>query len=123
MNGQKGQNTGIIPHIPSETTVPLCGMKPTAKGLSALRESWMDKIVDLISGVPPSVGEVRSQTDWDPVWTEPNSTVPVPVWDFPKNTGPLGSRSGHSHIAPDRLRPGLDWDHMTYISYMLIFFF
>ena len=23
------------------------------KGLSALRESWMDKIVDLVSGVPP----------------------------------------------------------------------
>ena len=46
---------GITPHIPSETTVPLCGMKPTAKGLSALRESWMDKIVDLISGVPPKV--------------------------------------------------------------------
>ena len=46
-----------------------------------------------------SVGEVQSQTDWDPVWTGPNSAVLVPVWDFPKNTGPLGSRSGHSHIA------------------------
>ena len=55
MNGQKGQNTGITPHIPSEMTVPLRGMKPTAEGLSALRESWMDKIIDLISGVPPKV--------------------------------------------------------------------
>ena len=55
MNEQKGQNTGIIPHIPSETTVPLHGMKPTAEGLSALRELWMDKIVDLVSGVPPKV--------------------------------------------------------------------
>ena len=37
--------------------------------------------------------------------------------------GPLGPRSGHSHFARDRLRPGLDWDRITYISYMLIFFF
>ena len=28
---------------------------------------------------PPSVGEVRSQSDWDPVQTGPNSAVPVPV--------------------------------------------
>ena len=61
----------------------------------------------------PSVGEVRSQTDWDPVWTGPNPAVPVPVWDFPKNPGPLGPRSQHSHIAPDRLRPGLDRDCIT----------
>ena len=73
--------------------------------------------------LPGSVGEVRSRTDWDPVWTGPNSAVLVPVWDFPKNTGPLGSRSGHSHIARDHLRPGLDRDRITYISYMLIFFF
>ena len=46
-----------------------------------------------------SVGEVRSQTDWDPVWTGPNPAVPVPVWDFPKNTGPLGLQSGQFHIA------------------------
>ena len=59
MNGQKGQNTGIIPHIPSETTVLLRGMKPTAEGLSALRESWMDKIVDLVSGIPPKVPPFR----------------------------------------------------------------
>ena len=36
-------------------TVLLRGMKPTTKGLSALRELWMDKIVDLVSGVPPKV--------------------------------------------------------------------
>ena len=48
MNGQKGQNTRIIPHIPSEMTVLLRGMKPTAEGLSALRESWMDEIYDLV---------------------------------------------------------------------------
>ena len=70
-----------------------------------------------------SVGEVQSQTDWDPVWTGPNLAVPVPVWDFPKNTGPLGPQSGHSHIARDRLRPSLDPDRITYISNMLILFF
>ena len=59
MNGQKGQNMGITPHIPSETIVPLHGMKPTAEGLSALRESWMDKIVDLVSGVLPKVPPFR----------------------------------------------------------------
>ena len=71
----------------------------------------------------PSVGEVWSGTDWDPVWTRPNPAVPVPVWDFPKNPRPLGLRSGHSHIARDRLRPGLDPDRITYISNMLILFF
>ena len=50
---------GITPHIPSETTVPLRVMKPTTEGLSALRESWMDKIVDLISGIPPKVPPFR----------------------------------------------------------------
>ena len=70
-----------------------------------------------------SVGEVQSQTDWDPVWTGPNPTVLVQVWDFPKNTGLLGLWSGHSHIAGDRLRPGLDWDCITYVSNMLIFYF
>ena len=30
-----------------------------AEGLSALRESWMDKIVDLVSGVPPKVPPFR----------------------------------------------------------------
>ena len=59
MNGQKGKNTGITPHIPSETTVPLHGMKPTAEGLSVLRESWMDKIVDLVSGILPKVPPFR----------------------------------------------------------------
>ena len=29
------------------------------QGLSALRESWMDKIVDLVSGVPPKVPPFR----------------------------------------------------------------
>ena len=53
----------------------------------------------------PSVGEVRSGTDWDPVWTGPNPAVPVPVWDFPKNPGPLGLRSGHSNLAQDRPDP------------------
>ena len=71
----------------------------------------------------PSVGEVHSQTDWDPVWTRPNPAVPVPVWDFPKNPGPLGLQSGHSHIAQDRLRPGLDQDCIIYISNMLILYF
>ena len=46
---------GITLHIPSEMTVLLRGMKPTTEGLSALRESWMDKIVDLISGILPKV--------------------------------------------------------------------
>ena len=55
MNGQKGNGAGIAPHTPSETTVLLHGMKPTTKGLSALRESWMDKIVDLVSGIPSKV--------------------------------------------------------------------
>ena len=50
---------GIIPHIHSGTVVSLRGMKPTTKGLSVLRESWMDKIVDLISGVPPKVPPFR----------------------------------------------------------------
>ena len=49
--------------------------------------------------VETSVGEVRSQTDWNPVWTGPNPAVLVQVWDFPKNTRPLGPRFGHSHIA------------------------
>ena len=70
-----------------------------------------------------SVGEVRSQTDWDPVWTGPNPAVLVLVWDFPKNPGPLGPRSQHPHIAQDHLRPGLDRDRITYISNMLILYF
>ena len=70
-----------------------------------------------------SVGEVRSRTDWDPVWTGPNPTVPVPVWDFPKNVGPLGLWSGQSHIAQDSPRPGLDQDCSTYISTILILYF
>ena len=70
-----------------------------------------------------SVGKVRSQTDWDPVQTGPNPAVPVPVWDFPKNSGLLGLRSGHSHIAQDHLRPSLDQDRITYISNMLILYF
>ena len=70
-----------------------------------------------------SVGEVQSRTNWDPVWTGPNPTVPVQVWDFPKNTRPLGLQSGHSHISQDCLRPGLDQDRITYISNMLIFYF
>ena len=41
-------------------TVLLCVMKPTTKGLSALRELWMDKIVDLISGIPPKVLPFRT---------------------------------------------------------------
>ena len=35
--------------------VPLHGMKPMTEELSALRESWMDKIVDLVSGILPKV--------------------------------------------------------------------
>ena len=87
------------------------------------RHGSTDKGLGTWIHVGVSVGEVWSQTDWDPVWTRPNPTVPVPVWDFPKNTGPLGPRSGHSHIAQDCLRPGLDRDRITYISYMLIFLF
>ena len=30
-------------------------MKPMTEELSALRESWMDKIVDLVSGILPKV--------------------------------------------------------------------
>ena len=63
-----------------------------------------------------SVGEVRSRADWDPVWTGPNSAVPVPVWDFPKKAGPLGLRSGQSHIGRDGPRPGLDQDRLNYLS-------
>ena len=70
-----------------------------------------------------SVGEVWSRADWDLVWTGPNPVVPVLVWDFPKNTGLLGLQSRHSHIARDRLRPGLDWDHLTYISSIQIIYF
>ena len=55
MNGQKGKNAGITLHIPSEMTVLLHGREPTTKGLSALRESWMDEIVDLVSGILPKV--------------------------------------------------------------------
>ena len=55
--------------------------------------------VEVCEVVQSSVGEVRSRTDWDPVWTGPNPAVPVQVRDFPKITGPLGLRSGHSHIA------------------------
>ena len=57
--GKREKNMGITPHIPSEMTVLLCGMKPTAEELSALRELWMDKIVDLVSGVPPKVPPFR----------------------------------------------------------------
>ena len=46
-----------------------------------------------------SVGEVWSQTNWDPVWTRPNPIVTVWVWDFPKKRGPLGLWSGHSNIS------------------------
>ena len=70
-----------------------------------------------------SVGEVRSRTDWDPVWTGPNPAVPVLVWDFPKNSGPLGLLSRHSHITRDHLRPGLDRDHLPYISSIQIIYF
>ena len=63
-----------------------------------------------------SVGEVRSQTDWDLVWTGPNPAVLVPVWDFPKNTGSLGLWSGQFHIAWDGPRPSLDRDHLNYLS-------
>ena len=59
MDGQNGKNVGITPHIPSDMAVPLLGMKPTTEGLSALRESWMDKIIDLVSGVPPKVPPFR----------------------------------------------------------------
>ena len=70
-------------------------------------------------GWQPSVGEVQSRTDWDPVWTGPNPAVPVQVPDVPKDTGPLGLWSGHSHIAQDRLRPGLDRDCISYNANIL----
>ena len=82
-----------------------------------------ESILSLKLHLQSSVGEVQSRTDWNPVWTRPNPTVPVQVWDFPKNTGPLGLRSGHSHIARDRLRPGLDWDRINlYKQYANILF-
>ena len=43
----------------SITTVSLCGAKPTNERLSAIRESWMDKITDLVNGVPPKVPPLR----------------------------------------------------------------
>ena len=75
------------------------------------------------SSISSSVGEVWSQTNWDPVWTGPNSAVPVLVWDFPKNTGLLGLWSGQSHIAQDCLRPSLDRDRSTHVSNVIIFYF
>ena len=81
------------------------------------------RLVSMLCSLENSVGEVRSRTDWDPVWTGPNPAVPVQVWDFPENTGPLGLRSGHSHIARDRLRPGLDRDCINlYKQYANILF-
>ena len=50
---------GITPHIPSKMTVLLHGMKFTTEGLSALRESWMDKIIDLVSAILPKVPPFR----------------------------------------------------------------
>ena len=88
-----------------------------------LRRAQLNQWAHYIVVVHISVGEVRSRTDWDLVWTGPNPAVPVPVWDFPKIPGLLGLRSGHSHIARDHLRPGLDQDRMTYISNMLILYF
>ena len=71
-----------------------------AMGLMWAPLGWMLVLVSLASGglLAPSVGEVWSQADWDPVWSRPNPTVPVLVWDFPKNVGPLGLQSGQSHI-------------------------
>ena len=86
------------------------------------QDDWYDWI-SMPSLPITSVGEVRSRTDWNPVWTRPNPTVPVQVWDFPENIGPLGLRSGHSHIARDRLRPGLDRDRINlYKQYANILF-
>ena len=48
-----------ILHIPSITTVSLHGAKPMTKRLSTLRESWMDKIADLVNGIPPKVSPFR----------------------------------------------------------------
>jgi len=39
----------------SITTVSLHGAKPMTKRLSTIRESWMNKIADLVNGVPPKV--------------------------------------------------------------------
>ena len=44
-----------------------------------------------------SVGGVWSQTNWDLIWTRPNSVVLVPVWDFPNKVGPLGLRVEHGY--------------------------
>jgi len=43
----------------SVTTVSLCGEKPTNERLSAIRESWMDKITDLVNVVSPKVPPFR----------------------------------------------------------------
>ena len=59
MDGPNEKNAGITLHIPSKMAVPLHGLKPTTGGLSALRELWIDKIVDLISGVLPKVPPCR----------------------------------------------------------------
>ena len=63
------------------------------------KQQVLDSSVAATPTISRSVGKVQSQTDWDPVSTGPNPVVPVPVWDFPKNTGPLGLRSGQFHIA------------------------
>ena len=79
--------------------VPECGLSLMGCSLTGGWGRCCEAALTHCSIVESSVGEVQSQTDWNPVWTGPNPAVLVQVWDFPKNTGPLGPRFGHSHIA------------------------
>ena len=76
-----------------------CATQPSADNPSAATNTTMALDPDTGGDLAASVGEVQSCTDWDLVWTGPNPAVPVQVPDFPKDTRPLGFRSGHSHIA------------------------
>ena len=76
----------------------------------------IERGMDVAKAISSIFYTTYTQTDWDPVWTGPNPPVPVLVWDFPKNMGPLGLRSGQFHIAWDSPRPGLYQDRLNYLS-------
>src|SRR6266481_7746840 len=44
---------------PAVTTVTVCRAKPANDKLSVLRERWMNKIIDLVSGIPPQIPPLR----------------------------------------------------------------
>ncbi len=41
------------------TTVTVCRAKPAKDELSVLRERWMNRIIDLVSGIPPQIPPLR----------------------------------------------------------------